>query len=96
MIYYHQYAIKASALGKACDEVHHDLRERGCVLRDSDFVKWGAGFVHEVLVLLAHGTSLYVLLHPGPCSWPEIVAIDLLNCLVPPLMPPSFVLVPYP
>src|SRR6266853_2225439 len=84
VIHNHQYAVKALTLGEACDEVHHNLRERGHILRDCDFVKWGAGFVHEVLVLLAHGAPFYVLLHPGSRLRPEIVLIDLLNRLVPP------------
>ena len=96
MIHYHQYAVKASTLGEACDEVHRDLCERGCVLGDGDFVEWGVGFVCEVLVLLAHGAPFYILLHPGSCSQPEIVAIDLSNHLIPPSMPPSFVFMPYP
>ncbi len=96
MIHYHQYAVKASTLGEAYDKVHGDLREQGCIFRDSDFVKWGVGFVREVLVLLTHGASLYVLLHPGSCPWPEIVAIDLPNRLVPSLMPPSLMFMPHP
>jgi len=91
-----QYAVKALTLGEARDEVHCDLCERGRILRDSDFVKWGAGFVCEVLVLLAHSTSLDVLLYPGSHLWPEIVAVDLSNHLIPPSMPPPLVLMPHP
>jgi len=96
VIHYCQYAVKASTLGEACDEVHRNLHERGRIFRDCDFVEWGAGFVHEVLVLLAHGAPFYILLHPGSCSQPEIVVIDLSNHLIPPSMPPSFVFMPYP
>ena len=96
MIHYRQYAVKALTFGKAHDKIHCDLCERGHVLRDCDFVEWGAGFVREVLVLLAHRAPLYVLLYPRSCSWPEIVAIDLSNHLVSPSMPPSFVFMPYP
>ena len=65
MIHYHQYAVKASALREARDEIHGDLRKWGCVLGDSDFVKGGAAFVREILVLLANSTPLHVLLYPG-------------------------------
>jgi len=96
VVHYHQYAVEASTLRETRDKVHCNLCERGCIFGDGDFVKWGAGFVCEVLVLLTHGTPLYVLLYPGSRSRPEVVAIDLLNHLVPPSMPPSFVFMPYP
>ncbi|SRR6266851_3308749 len=96
MVYNGQYAVKALTFGETRDEVHCDLHERGHIFGDSDFVKWGAGFVHEVLVLLTHSTPLDILLHPGSCLGPEIVAIDLTNHLVPPLMSPSFVFMPHP
>jgi len=54
---YGQYAVKALALGEACDQIHHNLSEGRCIFRDHDFIKWGAGFVHEVLVLLADGVT---------------------------------------
>ena len=95
MIHYHQYAVKASTLGEACDEVHRDLCERGCVLGDGDFVEWGVVSMHKVLVLLTDSAPLYILFHPGPCSRPEIVVVDLLNRLISSSMPSSFVLVPY-
>ncbi len=95
MIDYGQYAVKASALREAYDQVHHDLGERGCVFGDSDFVKWGAGFVHEVLVLLADGAPFYILFNPRSCSGPEIVAVDLSGCLVSSSVPPRFVVVPH-
>src|SRR6266851_5854290 len=96
VIHYCQYAVKASTLGEACDKVHGDLCEWGCIFGDGDFVKWGAGFVLEVLILLAHGAPLYVLLHPGSCLRLEIVMVDLPDRLVSPSMPPSLVFVPYP
>jgi hypothetical protein len=64
-------------------------------LGNCDFVKWGASFVREVLVLLADCAPLYVLFDPGSCSWPEIVATDLPCCFIPAPMSPSYVVVPY-
>ncbi len=96
MVHDGQYAVVTLALGETRDQVHRDLHERGHILGDGDFVKWGAGFVCKVLVLLAHSAPLYILLYPEPCSWPEIVAVDLSYHLVPPPVPPSFVFMPYP
>ena len=62
---------------------------------DRDFVKWGAGFVREVLVLLADYAPFYVLFDPGSRSWPEIVATDLPCCFVSALMVSSYVVVPF-
>ena len=95
MVHYGQHAIKASALGEPDDEIHSDLCERGCILGNCDFVKWGAGFVCEVLVLLADCAPLYILFDPGSCSWPEIVATDLPCRFVSALMPSSYVVVPF-
>jgi len=64
-------------------------------LGNRDFVKRGAGFVREVLVLLADCASLYILFDPRSCSWPEIVATDLPRCLVSASMPSSYVVVPF-
>ncbi len=52
--------------------------------------------MHEVLVLLADCAPFHVLFDPGSCFQPEIVAVDLSGHLVPPSVPPHFVLVPYP
>src|SRR6266851_2472819 len=70
MVHDGEYAIKALALWEARDKVHCDLCKRGRIFRDSDFVKWGVGFVREVLILLTHGAPLHILFHPGPplCS----------------------------
>ena len=96
VVHYGYHAIKASAFGESGDEIHGDLCERGHVLGNCDLVKWGAGFVREVLILLADCAPLYVLLDPGSCSWPEIVAADLPCCLVSAPVPPSYVVVPFP
>src|SRR6266851_1487306 len=96
MIHYHQYAVEALALGKACDEIHGDLCERGCVFRDCDFVEGGMRLVCQVLVLLANSAPLHVLFHPGPRSRPVVVAVDLPDRLVPSPVPSPLVFVPYP
>ncbi len=83
-------------LGEAHDEVHCDLCERGGIFGDSDLVKGGAGFMREVLVLLAHSAPFHVLFYPGSRSWPEIMAVDLSCHVISPSMPPSFVFVPHP
>jgi len=93
---YGQYAVKALALGEACDQIHHNLSKGRCIFRDHDFIKWGAGFVHEVLVLLADSAALYILLNLGSCSRLEIVVVNLSNHLVPSSVPPCFVVMPYP
>jgi hypothetical protein len=64
-------------------------------LWDHDFVKWGAGFMREVLVLLAGRAPLYILLDPGSRFQPEIVAADLSCRLVSAPMPSSYVVMPY-
>ncbi len=46
------------------------------------------------LVLLTDGAFFYVLFDLGSCLWLEIVAVNLSSHLVPPSMPPSFVVVP--
>ena len=96
MVHYGQHAIKASALGESSDEIHGDLCEGGHILGNCDFVKWGVGFVHEVLILLADCAPLYILFNPGSCSWPEIVAADLPCCLISAPVPSSYVAVPFP
>jgi hypothetical protein len=64
-------------------------------LGDRDFVKWGAGFVREVLVLLADCASFYVLFNLGSCLQPEIVTTDLPCCFVSAPMFSFYVVVPY-